>query len=256
MSLKRERVEFTGALGERVVGRLDRPADEPRAYALFAHCFTCTKDLKAINWIAHELVEHRIALLRFDFTGLGESGGLFAETDFTSNLADLVRAADFLRENYRAPQILIGHSLGGTAALAAAGDIPETRAVATIAAPATTAHLREFLTRQAPRLGPGEQADVDVMGRAIRIRGQLLEDLRKHDIPRETAELGKPLLVFHSPDDEVVKIEEARLIFEAAQYPKSFISLDGSDHLLIKREEDARFVAEMLARWARRYLEA
>lgn len=252
---RRERVEFTGSLGHALAARLDSPADEPVAYALFAHCFTCTKDLKAVNWISRELVERRIALFRFDFTGLGESGGDFAETNFTSNLDDLVAAADFLRANYRAPQILIGHSLGGTAVLAAAGRVPEAVAVATIASPSTTHHLHEFITRQSPELEDDESAEIDVMGRPIRIKGQLLDDLSGHDIPGDIANLNRPLLIFHSPSDDIVDIEEARRIFEAARHPKSFISLDGADHLLIARESDARFVAEMLATWAARYLD-
>ncbi len=251
---RREHVRFTGALGHRIAARLDSPASNPRAYALFAHCFTCTKDLKAVAWISRELVDRRIAMLRFDFTGLGESEGDFADTNFTSNLDDLVAAADFLRTSYRAPQILIGHSLGGTAMLAAAPRIPEARCVATIAAPSSTQHTLEFLTRQTRPLRPDESTEVDIMGRPVRIKGQLLDDLRKHDLERDTAELGLPLLVFHSPDDDVVVIEHARRIFDAAKYPKNFISLDGADHLLIAREDDARYVAELLAAWASRYL--
>lgn len=251
---RRQRIEFPGALGHMLAGRLDLPADEPRALALFAHCFTCTKDLKAVTWISKELVARRIGLLRFDFTGLGESGGEFAETNFTSNLDDLLAAAAFLRANCQAPQILIGHSLGGTAVLAAAGRIPEVRAVATIAAPAGTTHLHEFLTRQAPELAADEATDVQVMGRPVRIKGQLLADLRRYDILREVAELDRPLLVFHAPHDDVVSIEEAAKIFAAARHPKSFVSLDDADHLLIARESDARYVAEVLAAWASRYI--
>ena len=251
---KRLRVEFPGAGRQSIAGRLDVPADEPLAFAIFAHCFTCTKDLKAASWISRELVDRRIAVLRFDFAGLGESGGDFADTNFTSNLDDLVAAADFLRRDYRAPQILIGHSLGGTAVLVAASRMPETRAVVTIAAPSETAHLREFLSRQAPDLAPDESAQVEVMGRPVRIKGQLLDDLRRYDIRQEIANLGHPLLIFHSPDDDIVLIDHARRIFEAARHPKSFIALDGADHLLMARESDARFVAEVLATWARRYL--
>jgi putative redox protein len=161
---------------------------------------------------------------------------------------------DFLRQNYQAPRILIGHSLGGTAVLVAARQIPETVAVATIAAPAGLGHMQEFLTRQAPGLGHEEVAEVEVAGRPIRIKGQLLDDLRKHDVLAEVAQLALPLLVFHSPTDEVVGIDHARRIFEAARHPKSFIALDGADHLLIAREQDARYVADLLAAWARRYL--
>ncbi len=161
-----------------------------------------------------------------------------------------------MRDNYAAPRILIGHSLGGTAVLAAASRVSEVRAIATIAAPSETSHLREFLTRQTDELGPEESAPVDVMGHRVRIKGQLLDDLRKHDITHDAADLKVPLLVFHSPDDDVVNIREAERIFTAAPHPKSFVSLDGMDHLMVSREEDARYVAELLARWARRYLES
>ena len=253
---RRERIEFPGAFGHRIAARLDRPADTPLAFALFAHCFTCGKDLKAANWISRELVDRRIAVLRFDFTGVGESEGDFAETNFSSNLADLVAAADFLRAHDDAPQILIGHSLGGSAVLAAAPRIPESVAAATIAAPADTHHLRDILAAQAPEIETAGAAVVDVMGHRVRIAKQMLEDLVRQDLEAAIADLGRALLVFHSPDDEVVSIEHARRIFAAARHPKSFISLDGADHLLIAREQDARYVAEMLATWARRYLRA
>jgi alpha/beta superfamily hydrolase len=251
---RREHVQFTGALGHRIAARLDSPAGDPRAYALFAHCFTCTKDLKAVAWISRELVDRRMAMLRFDFTGLGESEGDFADTNFTSNLDDLVAAADFLRTSYRAPQILIGHSLGGTAVIAAAKRIPEARCVVTIAAPCGTEQTLGFVTRQVGSLGRGEATEINVMGRSIRIKGQLLDDLRQHGLLRDIAELGLPLLVFHSPNDDVIPIEHGRRIFDAAKYPKNFISLDGADHLLIAREDDARYVAELIASWATRYL--
>ncbi len=250
---RRERVTFTGSLGHALVGRLDRPPGVPRAWVLMAHCFTCGKDLKGMNWIARELVDRRIAVLRFDFTGLGESAGDFADTSLSSNVADLVAAADWLRAAQRAPDLLVGHSLGGTAALVAAARIPEVRAVVTIAAPADTGHMRAFLTRQAPALAPEATAEVDVMGRAVRIRGRMIADLDHHDVAGAIASLGRPLLVLHSPADTVVEIAEARRIFEAARHPKSFVALDGADHLLVEREADARFVAELLAAWAGRY---
>lgn len=251
---QRKRVRFAGALGHELEGRLDIPADPPRAYALFAHCFTCNKDLKAATWLSRELVARRIALFRFDFTGLGDSGGDFADTTFTSNLEDLLAATEYLRSHYRAPQILIGHSLGGTAVLAAASEIPESVAVVTIAAPADTEHLREFITRQTTELDDDETAEIDVMGRPVRIKGRLLDDLRAQNVRERVAQLDKPLLILHSPDDDVVEIEQARLIFEAARHPKSFVCLDGADHLLIEREEDARYVAELIAAWSSRYI--
>ena len=253
---KRERVEFVGSLGHPLAGRVDRPPGEPRAWVLMAHCFTCGKDLKGMHWIARALVDRRIAVLRFDFTGLGDSGGDFADTSFTSNVADLVAAADWLRAAHGAPGLLVGHSLGGTAALVAAARIPEVRAVVTIAAPADTGHMRAFLARQTADLAPDATAEVDVMGRAVRIRGRMIADLERHDVTAAIAALGRPLLVLHSPEDAVVGIAEARRIFEAARHPKSFVALDGADHLLVEREADARFVAELLAAWAGRYAAA
>lgn len=251
---QRVRVEFTGSRGYPIIGRLDRPADPPRAYALFAHCFTCTKDLKAITWITRALLDHRIASLRFDFTGLGESGGEFADTNFTSNLDDLRLAAEHLRTLDRGPAILVGHSLGGTAVLAVASQVPEARLVATIAAPANTRHIREFVHRQTGALAPEASSTIDVMGRPIRIKGQLLDDLASHDIAQDVANLRRPLVVFHSPQDDVVDISHAHQIFDAARHPKSLVSLDGADHLLIQREQDARFVADVLVAWVRRCL--
>jgi alpha/beta superfamily hydrolase len=249
-----QRIQFPGAFGNRIAARLDQPASGTLAYALFAHCFTCGKDLKAANWISRELVERRIAVLRFDFSGIGESEGEFADTNFSTNVQDLLAAADFLRTEYQAPQILIGHSLGGTAVLAAAPHIPECVAVATIAAPSDTRQLRDRLASQAPDLGERGEAVVDVMGHRVRIKPQMLADLEQHEVASLAASLNRALLIFHSPNDEVVPILHARRIFDAATHPKSFIALDGADHLLLARESDARFVAEMLATWAHRYL--
>ncbi len=255
--MRRERLRFPGALGGELVGRLEGPDTEPTAYALFAHCFTCSKDLKAAGWISRALVERGIAVLRFDFTGLGESEGDFAATNFSSNLDDLVAAAEALRARYRAPRILVGHSLGGAAVLAAAARVPETAAVATIGAPSDTAHLRELLVRRAPDLTTrqgADEAEVALGARTFRIRRQLLDDLEEDHLRPAIETLHKPLLVFHSPLDEVVAIENAQRILAAARHPKSFVSLDNADHLLT-RERDARWVGEVLAAWARRYVE-
>jgi len=255
--MKSERIRFPGALGDELAARLDRPGSgEPRAYALFAHCFTCSKDLKAVGRISRALVERGIAVLRFDFTGLGESEGDFADTNFSSNLDDLVAAADFLRDRYRAPELLIGHSLGGAAVLAAASRVDEARAVVTLAAPSTTEHLEETLLRQAPELGEdAEETEVTLGGRSFRIQRQLVDDLRSHKVLDAVAEMGLPLLILHSPVDDVVGISHARAIYEAAQHPKSFVSLDRADHLLLQDPADARHVASVVAAWAERYLD-
>jgi len=254
--MERKRLEFPGAFGTDLVGRLERPdaaSGEPAAYALFAHCFTCSKDLKAAVRISRTLVERGIAVFRFDFTGIGESTGDFADTDFSSNLDDLEAAADFLRREYRAPQILIGHSLGGAAVLAAAERIPEVEAVATIGAPSDTEHLRETLLRKAPELEEKGQARIQLGPQAFTIKKQLLDDLGRDHLEQAVAELGRALLIFHSPVDEIVGIDNARRIYQAARHPKSFVSLDHANHLLTD-PRDARYVGEVLAAWAGRYV--
>jgi putative redox protein len=248
-----ERIDFTGALGQRLAGRLHRPAGPVRAYALFAHCFTCSKDLKTAVRISSALAEHGIATLRFDFTGLGESEGDFADTNFSSNIEDLVKAADMLRERFDAPAVLIGHSLGGAAVLAAAQEIPEAKAVATIGAPADPAHVRHLLGPHKPTIDERGEAEVILAGRQFRIRKQFLDDLEAQKPKQRLARLDRALLLFHAPGDEIVGIDNARQIYEAARHPKSFVSLEGADHLLT-REGDAEYVAIVLAAWAHRYI--
>jgi len=254
--MRRERVRFPGSLGGELVGRLERPDGEPRVYALFAHCFTCGKDIKAAGWISRALVERGFGVLRFDFTGIGESEGDFADTDFHSNLDDLVAAGDFLRSRYRAPAVLVGHSLGGAALLAAASSFPEATAVATIGAPADTAHLRRTLVEKAgEELERDGVAEVDLGGsRPVRVGRELFDDLAEDHLSGEVAGLGKALVVFHSPADTVVGIDHAERIFTAARHPKSFVSLDDAHHLLWD-ERDARYVGAVLAAWAGRYVE-
>jgi alpha-beta hydrolase superfamily lysophospholipase len=254
MKRRSERVRFEGAFGDLLAARVDLPAGEPMAIALFAHCFTCSKDLKPIVRISRALAELDIGVVRFDFTGIGESAGDFADTNFTSNLEDLVAAAGFVGREYGGPQLLIGHSLGGAAVLAAAHRVPEARLVATIAAPSDTGHLSETLLRQAPELETEGEAEVVLAGRRVRIRRQLIDDLDEQSMSERIAGLDRPLLLFHSPADRVIDIEHAERIFELARHPKSLVSLDGADHLLLEHREDAIFVADTLATWARRYL--
>jgi putative redox protein len=241
-------------MGHRLAALLETPAEEPGAWSLFAHCFSCSKDLKAVAWISRVLVEHRIGVLRFDFTGLGESEGDFSDTNFSSNLDDVVAAADFLRREHGAPRLLLGHSLGGAAVLAAAGRIPEATAVATIATPSDTTHLSEGLIRMAPEIEERGEAEVHLGGQTFCIRKQFIDDLRQQTLLRHVRELDRALLVLHSPVDEIVEIEHARRIFDAAREPKSFVSLDGADHLLMNDRRDARYVADVLAAWSSRYL--
>jgi putative redox protein len=248
-----QKVEFPGSQGGMLAARLELPEGPPRAYALFAHCFTCSKDVFAAARIAGGLAEAGIAVLRFDFTGLGASEGDFANTNFSSNVEDLVRAAGYLRNAHAAPSILIGHSLGGAAVLAAADRIPEAKAVATIAAPADPAHVAHLLADARPEIEKKGEAEVVLAGRSFRIQKQFLEDIDGHRLADAIKELKRALLIFHAPRDGTVGIENASAIFTAARHPKSFVSLDGADHLLSRRE-DARYVAAVLTAWAGRYV--
>jgi len=249
-----ERFEFPNARGEKLAAVLDRPAGEPRAYALFAHCFTCGKDVLAAKRIAEGLTARGIAVLRFDFTGLGASEGEFANTHFSSNVADLIAAANHLREMYRAPGLLIGHSLGGAAVLAVAQHCPEARAVATIGAPADPAHVTGLFKEHVADIHAKGEVEVALAGRPFRIRQEFLDDVAEQKLHQCLANLRKALLVLHSPTDDLVGIENASSIFAAAKHPKSFISLSGADHLLSKRA-DATYVAEVIAAWSQRYLD-
>jgi putative redox protein len=249
-----ERVEFTGSSGGVIAGRLERPSGPLEACALFAHCFTCSKDLKAVVRISRALAERGIGVLRFDFTGLGDSEGEFARTDFTSNVADLLAAADFLRQDLGGAQLLIGHSLGGAAALVAGGRIGEVEAVVTLGAPSDTQHLRDQLLRSSPALASEQAVEMAIAGRAVTVGRELVDDLARHDLREEIYRLGKPLLILHSPVDETVPIDHAARIYQAARHPKSFVALDGADHLLLARDEDSRFAAEIIAAWAWRYV--
>ena len=249
-----EQVTFRGATGGRLTARLDRPQGPARAYALFAHCFSCTKDDLAAKRIAIGLAEAGIATLRFDFTGLGHSEGEFADTHFSSNVGDLVAAADHLRQHFRAPpHLLIGHSLGGAAVLAAAARVPEATAVVTIGAPAEPAHVTKLLGPARAEIEARGEAEVEIAGRAFRIRRAFLDDIQAQRLEAAIAGLGKALLVCHAPRDEVVGIENAGRIFQQAKHPKSFLSLDDADHLL-RRREDALHTAGVIAAWANRYL--
>jgi uncharacterized OsmC-like protein/alpha-beta hydrolase superfamily lysophospholipase len=255
MAARSEKITFTNAGGQVLAARLDLPAAAPVAYALFAHCFACSKDVLAASRISQGLAARGIAILRFDFTGLGASEGEFGNTNFSSNLEDLVAAADFLRERHQAPMLLVGHSLGGAAMLAAAQRVPEAVAVATIGAPSDPAHVgRLFATARAEIEAEGD-ALVTLGGRSFRVRRQFLDDIAGHRLKESVARLRKALMIFHAPRDEVVGIEHAGEIFVAARHPKSFVSLDNADHLLTRRA-DADYVAEVLVAWASRYLPA
>jgi putative redox protein len=251
-----EAVTFPGAAGGTLAARLDLPTGAPpRAFALFAHCFTCSKESRAATFVGEALADAGIATLRFDFTGLGGSEGDFANTDFSSNVGDLLAAADWLRHAHRAPAVLVGHSLGGAAVLAAAAGIPEAVAVATINAPADPAHVaRLFAPRRAEIEAAGE-AEVELAGRKFRVRRELLADLEGQRLAAAVGGLRRALMVFHAPRDATVSVDNAAAIFGAAKHPKSFVSLDDADHLLTRRD-DAAYVGAVLAAWASRYLPA
>jgi uncharacterized OsmC-like protein/alpha-beta hydrolase superfamily lysophospholipase len=249
-----ERFDFRNAQGNQLAALLDRPDGPIRAVALFAHCFTCGKSNRAARHIAEGLKLHGIAVLRFDFTGLGASEGEFANTTFSSNVDDLVAAADHLRTTLTAPAVLIGHSLGGAAVLAAAHRIPEARAVVTIAAPFDPGHVVGLFGEKVHELGTKDEVEVSLAGRPFRIRRALLDDIAMQNLKPLIGSLHKALLVFHSPTDDTVGIDNASEIFLAAKHPKSFISLAGADHLLSKAD-DAAYVAHVIAVWADRYLD-
>ncbi len=253
--MRSEKLEFPGTSGQKLAARLDSPDTPPRAYALFAHCFTCTKDIFAASRIAQALADGGIAVLRFDFTGLGSSEGEFANTNFTSNVADLLCAVDFLRETREAPKILIGHSLGGAAVLAAAESVEEASAVATVGAPYDPGHVAHLFKDSVAEIEAKGEAEVLLVGRPFRIQKQFIDDIQGQKQEQRIGALGKALLVFHSPVDQTVGIDNAGLIFGAARHPKSFVSLDRADHLLSRRA-DAEYVASVLAAWASRYIDA
>ncbi|MCS3501022.1 putative redox protein [Bradyrhizobium japonicum] len=250
-----ERFQFTGEGSHQLAAALELPDGEPRAYALFAHCFTCGKDTLAAKRISVALAAKGIAVLRFDFTGLGSSEGDFANSTFSSNVADLVHAADHLRKVRTAPSILIGHSLGGAAILAAAGRMPEAKAVVTIAAPSDPAHVTGLFSEHLDSIRAQGEVEVSLAGRPFRIKREFLDDIAEQELMKDITGLHKALLVMQSPVDDTVGIDNATKIFVAARHPKSFVSLDHADHLLTK-PADALYAADVIAAWASRYIDA
>jgi putative redox protein len=247
------RITFPGSQGQVLAARLDRPAGQARASAVFAHCFTCTKDIHAAGRISGALTAAGFAVLRFDFTGLGGSEGDFANTHFSSNLDDLRHAAAWLRDELLAPGLLVGHSLGGAAVIAAGADIASVRAVATIGAPAAADHVTKLFTADLAAVREQGVAPVCIGGRPFTIRQEFVDDLHRHSVTERARRLDRALLVMHSPTDQVVGIENAGALFEAARHPKSFVSLDGADHLL-STGADATFAGTVIAAWAARYV--
>jgi uncharacterized OsmC-like protein/alpha/beta superfamily hydrolase len=255
--MRSQKVKFQNTAGQQLDARLEMPANQhPFAFALFAHCFTCNKNLRAVRNISSALTLAGIAVMRFDFTGLGESEGDFADTNFTSNVEDLIAAAKFLEDHYKAPSLLVGHSLGGAAVLCAAQELPEVKTIATIGAPSAPKHVSHLFSTDVDQIEADGQAQVDIGGRPFTVKKQFLEDIREQELTRKIGILGKQekaLLILHSPQDLTVEIENAANIYQAAHHPKSFISLDGADHLL-SRKADSIYAGQMISAWAMRYL--
>jgi len=249
-----ETIRFPNDQGRTLVGRLHRPEGDaaPTAWGVFAHCFTCSKDYKAPVYTARALAAHGIGVLRFDFTGLGDSEGDFSETTFRTNVGDVVAAARWLAQEHAAPEVLIGHSMGGAAVLVAAAQVPSVSVVATIAAPAAPGHVAENLADTRERALRDGAAETTIAGRRVLLRRRFFEELAEVDPGEALRATQAALLLFHSPKDEVVPIANAARLFQAARHPKSFVSLPSADHLL-SDEADARLVGEIVAAWVRRY---
>lgn len=252
--MKTKEISFEGFDGSTLSARLDVPDSRPRAYALFAHCFTCSKDIPAARRIASSLASEQIAVLSFDFTGLGHSEGEFGNTNFQSNVKDLLKAAEFLSENYEPPQVMIGHSLGGAAALLAGSQIDSLRAVVTIAAPSEPSHVQNLLTGSIDEMQREGSAEVEIAGRTFNIKSQFLEDLEQSNIRSAIGNLNAALLVLHSPIDNIVSVDNAAEIFQQARHPKSFVSLDDSDHLL-RNPKHSEYAASVISGWLQKYLD-
>ena len=249
-----QKINFTNAEGQQLVGRLELPINQhPHNFAIFAHCFTCNKNLSAVKNITRELTSNGFGVLRFDFTGLGESEGDFENTNFSGNVDDLISASNYLKENYTAPTLLIGHSLGGAAVIFAASKIDSVKAVATIGAPSNPKHVKHLIQNSVEEIKATGKANVSIGGRPFTIKKQFLDDIETKSLPDVAKNLRKALLVLHSPQDTTVGIENAEEIYVAARHPKSFVTLDGADHLLMKKE-DSIYVGSVIATWAKRYI--
>ncbi len=249
-----QKVIFKNKEGQSLVGRLELPVNQhPHNFAIFAHCFTCNKNLAAVRNIGKALTANGFGVLRFDFTGLGESEGDFGDTNFSGNVEDLIAAADYLNDNYSAPTLLIGHSLGGAAVIYAAAQVNSVKAVATIGAPSNPKHVQHLLQSSLDEIKKNGKAIVNLSGRDFTIKKQFLDDLEHNSLSETVKNLRKPILIMHSPQDNTVGIKNAEEIYRAAHHPKSFISLDGADHLLMNKN-DSIYAGEVISGWAKRYL--
>ncbi|WP_452223352.1 bifunctional alpha/beta hydrolase/OsmC family protein [Lacinutrix chionoecetis] len=251
-----QKLNFTNNEGVTLTGRLELPVDQhPHNFAIFAHCFTCNKNFSAVKNISRALTSNGFGVLRFDFTGLGESDGEFENTNFSGNVEDLISASAYLKENYSAPTLLIGHSLGGAASIFSAAKIDSIKAIATIGAPSNPKHVKHLLESSVDEIKANGKAKVNIGGRPFTIKKQFLDDIETKSLPDVAKNLKKALLVMHSPQDTIVGIQNAEDIYIAARHPKSFVSLDGADHLLTKKE-DSTYVGNVISNWAKRYISA
>ncbi len=251
--MKSQKVKFKNKNGLELAAKIEFPNSEIKGYALFAHCFTCNKNLTAVRNIGRALNKCGIAVLRFDFTGLGESEGDFEHTNFSSNVDDLISAADFLKENYSSPDILIGHSLGGAAVIFAGNKINSVKAIATVGAPSSPKHVSHLFKSGIDEIHLKGEAILSIGGREFKIQKHFLDDINEKNMEETVKSLKLPIIVLHSPQDTTVGIENAAQIYKSAWHPKSFISLDGADHLLTQKE-DSIYVGKMIANWAERYI--
>jgi len=249
MPVLKETITFPNRRGEQLAAVLDRPDTSPRAYAVFAHCFTCSKNIGTVSRVSRALAERGFAVLRFDFTGIGGSEGDFSHTNFSSNIQDLEAACEYLQQAYAAPKLVVGHSLGGAAVIAAAAKLPSVKAIATIAAPSDPGHMHHLLRGSVDEIASNGSAEVVIGGQRFTIRKQFLEDVSEHKLDQALGNMRQSLLIMHSPDDEMIEIEHAYHLFNVAQCRKSFITLNQADHLL-SRLPDVEYVADMLAAWA------
>lgn len=253
MSFKTEKMSFEGSMGFTIDAKLERPIGETKGYAIFAHCFTCSKDVHAATRISRALTKNGIAVLRFDFTGLGNSDGDFSNTNFSTNVTDLICAYRYLAGHFKAPEILIGHSLGGAAALSAVSSMQAIKLVATIAAPSDVSHIENLLAGKLEQIESEGEAQITLAGRTFTIRNQFLKDIRSISVEDRIHSINASLMIFHSPQDKVVSIDHAFEIYQKAKYPKSMICLNGAGHLL-DQARDSEYVASVISSWCQRYL--
>lgn len=250
-----EKFSFQNADGHTLAGRLEKPETKTVAYAIFAHCFTCSKNVLAASRIPKRLAEHGIAVLRFDFTGLGNSEGDFSNTNFSSNVEDLVCAYEAMKKSFEAPALMIGHSLGGAATLKAASKIQDLKAIVTIAAPSDVDHVVCHFKEGLDEIEAKGEANIELAGRSFKIKKQFIDDINGTELLKEIGQIRTPLLVMHSPLDQTVSIDHAAEIFSSAIHPKSFVSLNEADHL-VTSEDDAHYISDVVSAWVRPFLRA